>query len=183
MKRIISIALVALMLVALALPVIAALPEGSTISSNKQDNHLTNDVTVTVQSTSGGEITPVYSVYVEWNGLDFTYNATWNAEQQKYVGSWNNDGEGTVTVTNKSNASVYITATFGDEGSIEKNGVTATLAEASEQFELISATAEEDEENVKSKEYTVTVTGEPTVENFTVGTVEIDISTTPAAND
>jgi hypothetical protein len=136
MKRIISIALVALMLVALALPVIAALPAGSTISSNKTGdgvNHLTNDVTVSVTPK---DTTVYYKVDIEWGDLNFEYkNAVWNAEKGYYEsGTW--DESSSVTVTNSSNNAITVTAALSTSGPV--NGVTATLENAD--FILDSAT-------------------------------------------
>ena len=63
MKRIISIALVALMLVALALPVIAATTT-VTIPEDSTSNSTTGNVTVSVTEAAGSE--PVYKVNVAW---------------------------------------------------------------------------------------------------------------------
>ena len=174
MKKIISIALAAIMLVALAVPAFAAEAITSGISGGT-----TGNVEVIINekddpSTPGDEGT-TYSVNIGWNSLKFTYTGTWDAEELAYTGTWDKNNE-TIVVTNSSNAAVDVDAHFGDtKGTVtsEANGVTATLS--TYDFRLNSAA---DAGQATSNTITVSVTGAPKVSTgFTVGTITVALST------
>ena len=125
------------------------------------------DVTVTPKST-------VYKVTVNWGSLDFTYtNGEWNTNDLVYEnGTWSNGGKSTITVTNKSNASISVAATLGTNGTAREKGVDATLDKTS--LNLGSAS---DNGTAIEDAFTVTVSGTPKADTFTVGTVALTIST------
>ncbi len=172
MKKIVSIVLAALMLVALALPAIAAEPVTGITGAT------TGDVEVLIvpkddPSTPGDEGT-TYAVALQWETLVFTYTGTWDAEELAYTGSWDKSSA-KITVTNSSNAAVDVDAYFDtlNNVSMTANGVTAELTHYD--FRLNSAAANGTK---TSGDITVSVSGAPKVTSgFTVGTVTVAIST------
>lgn len=171
MKRIISIALVALMLVALALPVFA-----DDVSFSGDTATDSGNVTVSVTEAAGD---PVYKVSVAWNNLDFSLTgATWDADNEKYTGGTWSHTEGTITVTNSSNAKVYVST--DSAATIETMGVKITLDQTS--FDLDSAT---DSMGTAEKSITVELDDEnsaPKAANITVATITLTISKTDPNN-
>lgn len=181
MKRIISIALVALMLVALALPVFAdALPNDAKISSDKTGdgvNHLTNDVTVTVEKAAEEEEeVVVYKVDIVWGDLTFKYeDAVWNPDELDYSsgGNWENNNTRSVTVKNSSNAAVNVEATLATE---DDSDIIVTLDDGI--FRLESAAINQ---GITQNSFTVTLDKEnskpPKADTMVVGTITITLST------
>ena len=109
---------------AMAVPAFAASP---ITELNGTD---TKDVTVTFNDEAVTD--SVYSVDVEWNGMDdYVYSETadaeWNPSNHTYSGgsdgTWTTSNAGTVKVTNHSNEAVTATATFeADELNTELTG-------------------------------------------------------------
>ena len=174
MKRIISIALVALMLVALALPVVADEVNFGT------NNSVTQNGEVTVTVTKDDQVDElVYKVDVEWDSLVFNYiDAIWSPDDLAYNGTWEGEKERFIKVTNSSNAPVYVSA--DKSGDFEVNGVKITIDNTS--FTLASAltTGAAVSDSIK-----VTLDDEnsmPTADNFTVTTITLTISKTDPNN-
>lgn len=103
------------------------------------------DIIVNVE---GGSVAPVYSITVVWTSLTFTYQqgaAHWDSENREYdydAGKWANGNTGTITVTNKSNVAIDVSAEIINE----TGNFKATLT--NDEFTLASyaevATAESD---------------------------------------
>lgn len=77
------------------------------------------DVNVTYNPATTDDSTIVYSVDVAWTAGTFTYNAgtnKWDPEYHTYTasngGQWTANDEGSVTVTNHSNAAVKVTVAY-----------------------------------------------------------------------
>lgn len=78
------------------------------------------DVNVTYNPATDDTTTVVYSVDVAWTAGTFTYNAgtnKWDPETHSYAtsnrdGQWTANTEGSVTVTNHSNAAVAVTVAY-----------------------------------------------------------------------
>ncbi|MBE6595579.1 MAG: hypothetical protein E7644_07250 [Ruminococcaceae bacterium] len=167
MKKIVCIALAALMMFAMSVSVFAAdlaVPGTST-----------GDVVVNV-TTSGAAAEATYKVVVNWGDLNFEYSAnTWNPDKMEYEGGWvGGVNTGTINVENRSNAKVDVEATIDNA---TKNGVTATLSNY--EFMLGSAAADGAITGGKgpNQDITVTVTGTPTAQGeFTIGTITVTLS-------
>lgn len=142
------------------------------LTQNKESGHI-----VTVQAESVTELGTVYSVEVAWTNLAFTWEettpASWNAKQHETVeavGTWSNSGEGSVSVTNNSNADVYAKIAYKADASyqtnVADNGITVETTAVEEATLLHKGVAENVEaqtsgENQNKIEATVTVTGSP----------------------
>ena len=138
------------------------------------------NVTVDYQPATDDTDTVVYSVDVAWADLEFTYNAgteKWNPTAHDYTTS-NDDGEwtntnGSITVTNHSNADVAVTVGYTDatDGAVDVSLTNGT-------FELESAVgkafAEADADTATLAVDTATSTA-PTAD-ATVGTVTVTIA-------
>ncbi len=182
MKKILSIALVIAMMLALSVPAMAAATELEDEVNASIEGKTTDNVTVKVESSTPGEDpTAIYSVEVVWESLEFVYSGVWNADDGWYeandeagANGWQ-DAEALITVTNKSNAPVDVDAHFGNAigtVSAEMNGVTATLGNYD--FQLGSASTEG---ATLTNQITVTVTGNPKADQITVGTITVTLHT------
>ena len=139
----------------------------------------TGDVNVAVDSNNNGipddidpDFVPVYHVIVSWEEMDFQFVGEWDTEAATYVGDWE-DKEQSFNVENRSNASIKVSAAID---TATKNGVTATLsANAAAGVTLSSAATEGAVVDGKgpNADFTVTVSGEPTVSKFKVGTITV----------
>lgn len=175
MKKFIAIILTLACALALAIPAFAAGELNGTTTSGTHDVNV--DVTTPAET--------VYELDVSWGTLDFTYafesDAVWNADEHAYetgagndkIGTWSNGGVSTITVTNRSNEPVAISASF--DASTEKlttgavNGVTATLTGGGP-----IATAEGTAKgSAPTGSITCTVTGVPLNEDFTLATITL----------
>lgn len=112
MKKIISLALVFVMIMSLGIAAFAADIEATDGSANGEVK-----ATYVASNNVGGT---VFSVDVEWTNLQFTYNegseATWNATDHEYnddavAEGWVESAE-QITVTNHSNATVTATPSY-----------------------------------------------------------------------
>lgn len=120
--------------------------------------------------------TAVYSVDVTWTDVAFIYNAgttTWNPSTHEYdaagaAASWT-DGQGTVTVTNHSNAAVKATVSFEPAS----NG-SATVTIANNVIALASA-ENTDKNDAPTGSATLTAGGAPTATGK-IGTVKVTIA-------
>lgn len=110
MKKLISLAMALVMAATLCVPAFAEEPNGGT-------GNYTADVTGSfVEGWEEGGI--IYSVDIQWDGLAFTYHEkrgpVWDPEKLSYSETspayW--EGEGTITITSKSNAVVKATPSF-----------------------------------------------------------------------
>ena len=134
------------------------------------------DVTVDYQATTTDTSTIVYSVDVAWEDVVFIYNAgttKWNPEKHDYSIAGNDatwvDDEGSVTVTNHSNAAVAVTVSFDSAA----NG-TASVDVTNGAFTLESA-VDKATNAADSKTATLTAKGIP-VSNANIGTVTVAIA-------
>ena len=161
------------------------------LSQNKESGHV-----VTVQAEVE-ELGTVYSVDVVWTDLAFTYSettpASWDAKQHETVesvGTWSNQGKGSVSVTNNSNADVYAKIAYeadaGYQTAVADKGITVETV-AVDSATLLhkgvaeNVTAQTEGENQNKIEATVTVSGAPTAsisEAVNAGTFTAVVGTT-----
>lgn len=133
MKKLIGMILALVMVFSLSMTAMAADVDAGDISGGTSQN-----VTATYEGTTAGEIATVYYVNIAWaageNTLKYTNNQAtyaWDAEQCKYVvanagdvaqNGWSGSAVYTVTVTNKSNATIYATPSVVGATDITANG-------------------------------------------------------------
>lgn len=170
MKKLIAFALAALLATLFCVSVFAEAVDPADITGGT-----TGDVTIKVQVTdpSDPSVPPVdpskvYAVNLTWESLLFTYSGAvvWNETERYYEGGTWDNANGDIIVTNNSNAAVGVSATID---TATKNGVTAVLDNAT--FDLASA-----EGGVADSEtIVVSVSGNPNVAEFTLGTVTVAI--------
>ena len=122
-------------------------------------------VSATVEEIGGiDKDTKIYGVDVEWENLTFTYipdsyKLLWNPADLQYNGDkvslengdWQGTPEATVTVKNKSNASITVTVELGNTVDFELDKTTDTLASAAEGVEDL-----DDQANVVEKAFKIT---------------------------
>lgn len=178
MKKALSALLVLTMAGCLSLSSFAL--EETVTSVTDPDNK--SDETVHVIIGGKENLDTVYSVTVNWDSLDFTYNftadATWDPATHTYTGgstgSWANGGTASVKVTNHSNDGVKVAATID---TATKNGVTASLQNPN--FDLTTGEGLTPE-TADSDTITVSVSGTPTTDtDFDIGTVTVAITANP----
>ena len=135
-----------------------------------------------VVTVTEGEVNHIRSINIEWDSLVFTYtkgDKTWNPGQQKYdeaAGTWgNNRNTATVTVTNKSDEAITVSAAI--TGQDDKDGFSASLSAASFTLESYAtqAAGQPDKGTITITVSLASGEGEPSGE-VTVGTVELTIS-------
>ena len=135
----------------------------------------TADVTGTyVAGTTGGTI---FSVDIAWAGMSFTYHAeqqpVWNVETHTYsevvAAYW--EGEGTITVTNHSNAKISATPTYTKNTGFESANMTFSTGK----LNLASAA---DTNAAVVGTITVTPSGSlpANTEDTTIGTITVTIA-------
>ena len=135
----------------------------------------TADVTGTyVAGTTGGTI---FSVDIAWAGMSFTYHAeqqpVWNVETHTYsevvAAYW--EGEGTITVTNHSNAKISATPTYTKNTGFE----SANMSFSTSKLNLASAA---DTNAAVVGTITVTPSGSlpANTEDTTIGTITVTIA-------
>ena len=137
------------------------------------------DVTVTSNPLIVSET--VYAVDIEFGDFDFVYtpasDGEWNPDTLQYEnaseGGWDKTSD-TVTVTNRSNASVWVTATYA--AVTEGDTLFALSGDAVSTVELVSAVGQE---TAPSTTVTGTVSGEPTFTGTQkIGTITVTITAT-----
>lgn len=119
----------------------------------------------------------VYSVDVAWTDLSFSYDEgklSWNPEDHDYTNAgadanWTDD-EGSVTVTNHSNADVAVTVSFSDANA--DDGLSVEVTDGS--FTLESAVGK-DKNAGDSKVATFKATGTPTASGK-IGSIVVAIA-------
>ena len=176
MKKIISIALAVVMLLAMSVTVFAeAVPAGNITGDT------TGDVVIAIKGEGGTDpVAKVYKVELAWDDLTFTYgDAVWDPASLSYIdGGWttaaDSNGDGTpatIKVTNRSNAEVTVSA---EMDVYTKNGVTASLTNAN--FTLTSAEGK-DNSTLPTASIAVSVDGKPTTNTgFTLGTITVTLT-------
>ncbi len=173
MKKLISLLLALTFVLSLSTTAFAA-----TLDNTGESD--TADVTATY--VAGQSAGTVYSVDVAWEGLTFTYNGaaegTWDPATHSYNGSteagWA-EGNGTITVTNHSNAAITATASYAAKPGYEAVGMTFGNNGA----EIASADNGDGTGSAKTGEITVEPNGTlpDTATNETViGTITVTIS-------
>ena len=139
------------------------------------------DITATKPDPATNDSDRVYKVVVAWGDLNFKYTGgVWNPDSHVYApaadaanAGWDKTSE-TITVTNHSNWGVSYAATWA-ANSGEKNGVTGTL-NLPDSTAIVACT--EGATTAPSSEFTVSIAGIPTVNSFTLDTINVVI--TPA---
>lgn len=190
MKKIICIVLTLMM----ALSLCATANAATTVKEFNNDAFATTDsvtdkadVVVNIDVAS----TPVYYVKIAWDNLEFMYSGgAWNPEALVYDGgAWNvtNDNGATwvdqdtnkrsVTIENRSNATINYDAYFGTSGNVEvtENNITAKLTLPG--TSLPSAVGQTTEG--PKAEIGVKLSGSPRTldeTQFTIGTITVKIS-------
>ena len=171
MKKIISLCLAVALLMSLSITVFA---------ENQTDvgvgNYSTTVTGSTVNGTVGGT---VFMVDISWSGMDFTYHGekapTWDAENHTYtdrVAAWW-EGQGTISVTNDSNARIYAAPVYEAAAGYE----SADMAFSTEKLQVATAAYG----TQQSGTITVTPTGSlpNDTQNKTIGTITITIAEDP----
>lgn len=141
-----------------------------------ENGSASKDVDLSYEGTSQSE--PVYSIDVIWTDLTFTYTegtAQWDPSNHDYSSTvedpkWT-DSTGEITVTNHSNAQIFVEITF--EKALTPNG-TAALEISNNSFTLANAenTTVSDAPSLKSK---ITAAGIPTKNGY-IGKLTVKIS-------
>ena len=137
-------------------------------------NTASEDANVTVNPKAEDK-TAVYSVDVTWTDVAFTYSAgttTWNPSTHEYdaagaAASWT-DNQGTVTVTNHSNAAVTATVRFEKSGNVD-------VAIENAEIDLPSAEGKDTKAAELTDTATLTASGTPTASGK-IGTVKVTIA-------
>jgi len=169
MKKLISLILALALVMSMSAVVFA---EDQT---NVSVGDYTADVTGTyVAGTTGGTI---FSVDIAWTGMSFTYHAeqqpVWNVETHTYseavAAYW--EGEGTITVTNHSNAKISATPTYTKNTGFE----SANMSFSTGKLNLASAA---DTNAAVVGTITVTPSGSlpANTEDATIGTITVTIA-------
>ena len=172
MKKLISLILALALVMSMSAVVFAE------DQSNVGVGDYTADVTGTyVAGTTGGTI---FSVDIAWAGMSFTYHAeqqpVWNVETHTYseavAAYW--EGEGTITVTNHSNAKISATPTYTKNTGFE----SANMSFSTTELKLASAA---DTNAAVVGTITVTPSGSlpANTEDATIGTITIAIAHNP----
>ena len=126
----------------------------------------------------------VYSVNVTWESLEFMFSGSWDPEGAKYIGSWMTkageewvaDSTQLITVENRSNAAIIVSATMD---TTEKNGVSASFGANAAGFTLGSAAEVGAIVNGVGPYnfFEVIVSGNPTVSgSFNVGQITVSFT-------
>lgn len=108
--------------------------DASTVHAEIEGSGVVQSIPVNVDVTGfGGETATVYGIDITWEDFDFQFEftngtpAVWNPTTHEYEGStknlagkWTDESskEGTITITNHSNAKIDVTAEFKTEADI-----------------------------------------------------------------
>jgi len=168
MKKLISLILALALVMSMSAVVFAE------DQSNVGVGDYTADVTGTyVEGTTGGTI---FSVDIAWSNLSFTYHAeqqpVWDVNTHTYsqtkAAYW--EGEGTITVTNHSNAKISATPTYNKGTGFESVNMTFSTAK------LLVASAESG--SAQTGTITVTPSGSlpANTEGATIGSITVTIA-------
>lgn len=173
MKKLVSLVLALVLVMALSITVFAA---QSPLNSQGAGNY---QIEVTGKYTEGGAADDMICVDISWGAMDFTYVAgkkEWNPSTHEAVdteGGWTSTTN-TVTVRNHSNVSV--TATFAFAAANDVTGVTGSAG---------AITLDAAAGNVVDEDSTtLTLSGKPTAgvsgTSAKIGTLTVTIAKTPA---
>ena len=172
--------LLTILALVLTVALCASFAVSAEVETDKMDalGSVSKDVVVNYEAAATDTTTVVYSVDVAWEDVSFSYHAgvtKWNPQTHDYsaVGSnaeWT-DVEGSVTVSNHSNADIDVTVSFAKA---EAANGTADITVANGSFTLESA-VDKDTDAADSATATLTASGVP-VSNATIGTVTVAIA-------
>ena len=173
MKKMLSLILAVVMMLALAVSVSAA---GTNLDSAGSDE---KDVSIKVNPQDPNN-TVVYCVDIAWDAMVFEYDFgqedKWDPEDHAYTGGggtakrWINNSS-TFTITNHTNAAVKYDVSYDDEG-LAQYGVTikfdqGSSADQTELSDIEIATAVGTEvDEAPTSSFTVKAGGEPTTDNL-----------------
>lgn len=172
MKKFVSIALATIMMLCLSIPAFAAaVTETGDYTAEVTGNYVAGN------ESSG----IVYCVNISWKALDVTYHAekgaVWNPDTLEYseIASAYWEGQGTITVTNRSNTRISAVPTY----TAKEEYPDADMAFSTDKLKVSSA--ELGTEGIGS--ITVTPTGSlPEMkESATIGTITLTIAQDPDA--
>lgn len=174
MKKVISLLLALAMVMGLSVTAFAAEGDANNVGTGAYSTSVTGSY-VAGTAASG----TVFSVDIGWSGLSFTYYAekapVWDAVNHKYSDStpakW--EGEGTITVTNHSNAKISATPTYNKGTGYENVNMTFSTAK------LLVDSAESG--SAQTGTITITPTGAlpANTQAQTIGTITIAIAHNP----
>lgn len=174
MKKTVSMLLVLTLVMSLSVAVFAA----DTVKEN--GGTATTNVTGTYK---GKNESPVYSVDITWEDMSFTYNPAYKGEWDPSEHTYSNSseagwtGEGTITITNHSNADITAVPSYKAAAGFED----ASMNFNTNSLKVTSADNKQGE-NGAGKAVTGTITVIPTGElpedtsNAIIGTITITIS-------
>lgn len=175
MKKFLACVLALVMIFGLAANV-SAVGGSITVSTSGTPTNI-GDVEVNV--TEGAKIN-TYWVIVAWENLTFSYTTNgqrWNAEQHKYVdiegGGFTGSTTADITVTNKSDVNITVTAAAADKSS--GDGFKATLNKTT--FDLASY-ADRAADAADTNTFTVSVStdGTPSAGEASVADISVTIN-------
>lgn len=159
MKKFLTLALALVMALTLSATVFAA-SESVGGTNGLATLNQPSDITATVGITTSTAAT-VYRVDIEWNNMDFQYSAAYNTnwdpanlEYKDSAGNTWSHTEATITITNRSNADVTVsaTATPGSAAVDYTFEGTGTLLTRADTEEIMN-----DAEQLKSVTYTLRI--------------------------
>lgn len=191
MKKFIALILAVLLIASMSVTAFAADVADGDITSNTA-NKKTGDVKVQVTDAAGNVFTAdaTYFVVITWGDLIFDLevanpktNITWDGDKYNIVGgNWDDETTHYVTVTNKSDAKVAISAAFsnGNKTSEKKYEVAATITNGDKT--LADAVNKEPD----STTYTISLSAAPkTLPElaFEVDTITVTVQTVAAATN
>lgn len=174
MKKLITLAISALMVLSLGTTVFAT---SSTFGNNEllgEGNQGSQLIDVYVTVTDSRQT--VYKVDLNWDPLEFVYTDTskYNTSTHTYTenGGWTNDGKATVTVTNHSNEEITVGATLGDEN--PGNNVKLSILQPNS-WTLASAEGTTGDETPSLK-FTVQASNTPTIHQARTKVTELTVT-------
>jgi len=172
MKKLISIALLFLVLVSIAIPALAEKNDGSAVT----------EIAVTGDYVENVETRTIISVDISWEAMDFTYASDvtqqWLPESHSYAssssGSWAEESK-RITLVNHSNAAVNADLSFVPAADV-------TGAFSTEKLGLPSAVDTESDQ-APTAVTSFGITGGTITQDTNLGTIRISISSDSAAVD
>ena len=183
MKKLTSVLLVLIMVLAMGVSVFAGTIGNSALNGGSAD--VTGDVTVQIDDN---KTTIVYYVDVTWGTLAFTYNknansGAWDPQTHEYGGDaseqgWVSNPNATVTINNHSNADIGVNVKFAGSGTATSKTVDGVYAVLNESHaisgKLLNAATQaygeakkEGVDGVTKVIYTVIPEGAPTADTTT----------------
>ena len=169
MKKILAVVLALTMIVGMSIPAFAA-------DITKLDG--TQDFDVKAKYTFNNNTAPVYGVNVSWTAISFEYvvgQGAWNPEKLDYdanaSAAWKaTEATTTITVENRSNATIVATAEF-------EPAITGATADVDDAITLVSAVGCTDTGKTGTIDVTVDVSEAVLAQGETsVGTITVTIT-------